>query len=198
MVIKMNGEELSYTLENEKTLGEVLGGIEEACCREHETIVQVAVDGKVLNSQELDLLFKQPVDTDITIELSTLSGTEIRNYMKDLTQELSLYIEYFEQVPVYMQTGKDVQVLNLLGTFSEKLNELYRSLLLSDVTELPVDKLQIEEKSIHEYQKDITALLHDIVSSIEEKDIIQVGDLAEYELAPLVKTLINGVSSLLN
>ncbi|QSH91419.1 hypothetical protein C5N99_02020 [Treponema medium] len=197
MVIKINGEELSYTLENEKTLGEVLGSIEEACCREHETIVQVAVDGKELTSQELDLLFKQPVDTDITIELSTFSGAEIRNYMKGLTQELSQYVEDFEQIPVYMQTGKDVQVLNLLGTFSEKLKELYRSLLLSDVTELPID-IQIEEKSVHEYQKEITALLHDIVSSIEEKDIIQVGDLAEYELAPLVKTLINGVSSTLN
>ena len=197
MVIKINGEELSYTLENEKTLGEVLGSIEEACCREHETIVQISVDGKGLTSQELDLLFTQPVDTDITIELSTFSGAEIRNYMKGLMKELSGYAEEFEQIPVYMQTGKDVQVLNLLGIFSEKLNELYRSLLLSDVTELPTD-IQIEEKSIHEYQKDITALLHDIVSSIEEKDIIQVGDLAEYELAPLVKTLINGVSSILN
>ncbi|EPF29683.1 hypothetical protein DWB79_01955 [Treponema medium] len=197
MVIKINGEELSYTLENEKTLGEVLGSIEEACCREHETIVQVAVDGKELSSHELDLLFKQPVDTDITIELSTFSGAEIRNYMKGLTQELSQYVEDFEQIPVYMQTGKDVQVLNLLGTFSEKLKELYRSLLLSDVTELPID-IQIEDKSVHEYQKEITALLHDIVTSIEEKDIIQVGDLAEYELAPLVKTLINGVSSTLN
>lgn len=197
MVIKINGEELSYTLENEKTLGEVLGSIEEACCREHETIVQVAVDGKELTSHELDLLFKQPVDTDITIELSTFSGADIRNYMKGLTQELSKYADDFEQIPVYMQTGKDVQVLNLLEVFSEKLNELYRSLLLSDITELPIH-IQIEEKSIHEYQKDITALLHDIVSSIEEKDIIQVGDLAEYELAPLVKTLINGVSSILN
>ena len=197
MVIKINGEELSYTLENEKTLGEVLGSIEEACCREHETIVQVAVDGKELTSHELDLLCKQPVDTDITIELSTFSGADIRNYMKGLTQELSKYADDFEQIPVYMQTGKDVQVLNLLEVFSEKLNELYRSLLLSDITGLPID-IQIEEKSIHEYQKDITALLHDIVSSIEEKDIIQVGDLAEYELAPLVKTLINGVSSILN
>jgi len=197
MVIKINGEELSYTLENEKTLGEVLGSIEEACCREHETIVQISVDGKELTSQELDLLFTQPVDTDITIGLSTFSGAEIRNYMKGLMKELSGYAEEFEQIPVYMQTGKDVQVLDLLGTFSEKLNELYRSLLLSDVTELPID-IQIEEKSIHEYQKDITALLHDIVSSIEEKDIIQVGDLAEYELAPLVKTLINGVSLILN
>ena len=197
MVIKINGEELSYTLENEKTLGEVLGSIEEACYREHETIVQVAVDGKVLTSHEVDLLFKQPVDTDITIDLSTFSGTEIRNYMKALMQDLSKYADDFEQIPVYMQTGKDVQVLNLLGTFSEKLNELNRSLLLSDITELPID-MQIEEKSIHEYQKEITALLQNIVSSIEEKDIIQVGDLAEYELAPLVKTLINGVSSILN
>ena len=197
MVIKINGEELSYTLENEKNLGEVLGSIEEACCREHETIVQVAVDGKVLSSQELDQLFKQSVDTDITLELSTFSGAEIRNYMKGLTQELSDYAEDFEQVPVYMQTGKDVQALELFGAFSEKLNELYRSLLLSDITELPID-IQIEGKSVHEYQKEITALLRDIVSSIEEKDIIQVGDLAEYELAPLVKTLINGVSSTLN
>ena len=197
MVIKINGEELSYTLENEKTLGEVLGGIEEACCREHETIVQVTVDGKELTSHELDLLFKQPVDTDITIELSTFSGVEIRNYMKGLTQELSKCADDFEQIPVYMQTGKDMQALKLLGVFSEKLNELYRSLLLSDVTELPFD-IQIEGKSVHEYQKEITALLRDIVSSIEEKDIIQVGDLAEYELAPLVKTLINGVSLTLN
>ena len=197
MIIKINGEELSYTLENEKTLGEVLGSIEAACCREHETIVQVAVDGKALTSHELDRLFTQPVDTDITIELSTLSGAEIRNYMQRLTQELLKYADDFEQIPVAMQTGKDTHVLNILGTFSEKLNELYRSLLLSDVTELPID-IQIEGKSIHEYQKEITALLQEIVSSIEEKDIIQVGDLAEYELAPLVKTLINGVSSILN
>ena len=197
MIIKINGEELSYTLENEKTVGEVLGSIEEACCCEHETIVQVAVDGKELSSHELDLLFKQPVDADITIELSTFSGVEIRNYMKGLTQELSKCADDFEQIPVYMQTGKDMQALKLLGVFSEKLNELYRSLLLSDVTELPFD-IQIEGKSVHEYQKEITALLRDIVSSIEEKDIIQVGDLAEYELAPLVKTLINGVSLTLN
>jgi len=197
MIIKINGEELSYTLENEKTVGEVLGSIEEACCREHETIVQVAVDGKELSSHELDLLFKQPVDAGIIIELSTFSGVEIRNYMKGLTQELSKCADDFEQIPVYMQTGKDMQALKLLGVFSEKLNELYRSLLLSDVTELPFD-IQIEGKSVHEYQKEITALLRDIVSSIEEKDIIQVGDLAEYELAPLVKTLINGVSLTLN
>lgn len=196
MVIKINGEELSYTLEGEKNAGELLGSVEAACRQAQETIVTVCVDGKELAAEELDALFTQAVDADITVELSTVSGTGIRSYMQAVLQELSAVAADLEQIPVYMQTGKDAQVLALLESLSQKLNELYRSLLLSDITGLPAD-ISIEDKPLPEYQKEITALLQDIVTGIEEKDIIQVGDLAEYELAPLVKTLINGVLSLL-
>jgi len=193
MIIKINGEPLAYTLEEEKNIGEVLGSIEAACRREHETIVKVQVDGKELAPDELDRFFSRSIDTDSTIDLSTLSGTAVCGYMRELTQELLRYADDFEQIPVYMQTGKEVQALSLLEAFSMKLNELYRSLLLSDITGLPAE-IRIDGKPFYEYQKEITALLQDIVSSIEEKDIIQVGDLAEYELAPLVKNLTNGVS----
>jgi len=196
MVININGERLTYTLEKEKKIGEVLGSIEEACRKEHETIVKVEADGRELNPDELDQLFMQPVDADITINLSTLSGANIRSYIRELSQELLRSAEELEQIPVYMQTGKDVQAFTLLEHLSQRLNELYRAFLLSDLTGLPVDP-QIEEKPFHDYQKEITGLLRDIVTGIEEKDIIQVGDLAEYELSPLVKALINGVSSLL-
>jgi len=194
MVIKINGETLTYTLEDEKTIGEVLGSIENVCRAEHETVIKVEAAGKELSATELDRLFTQPIDTDITIELSTISGANVRRYMQEVLQELLRYTDDFEQIPVYMQTGKDVQALELLERFSQKLNELYRSFLLSDITNISTD-IQIEGKPFHEYQKEITALLQNIVSSIEEKDIIQAGDLAEYELAPLVKSWINGVSS---
>ena len=194
MVIKINGEELAYTLEDEKTIGEVLGGIEAACRQAHETVVDVQVDGKQLTAEELDRLFAQSPDSGITIDLSTVSGESIRRYMQELVKELLAYAEEFEQIPVYMQTGKDSKVLTLLETFSVKLHELYRAFLLPEVTELPLD-LRINDKPLDSYQKEINALMQDIVSAIEEKDIIQIGDLAEYELAPLVKTLVNGVSS---
>lgn len=194
MVIKINGEELAYTLEDEKTIGEVLGGIEAACRQAHETVVDVQVDGKQLTAEELDRLFAQSPDSGITIDLSTVSGESIRRYMQELVKELLAYAEEFEQIPVYMQTGKDSKVLTLLETFSVKLHELYRAFLLPEVTELPLD-LRIDDKPLDSYQKEINALMQDIVSAIEEKDIIQIGDLAEYELAPLVKTLVNGVSS---
>ena len=194
MVIKINGEELAYTLEDEKTIGEVLGGIEAACRQAHETVVDVQVDGKQLTAEELDRLFAQSPDSGITIDLSTVSGESIRRYMQELVKELLAYAEEFEQIPVYMQTGKDSKILTLLETFSVKLHELYRAFLLPEVTELPLD-LRIDDKPLDSYQKEINALMQDIVSAIEEKDIIQIGDLAEYELAPLVKTLVNGVSS---
>ena len=196
MVIKINGEVLSYSLETEQNIGELLGSIEAACRKAQETIVTVTADGKELGAEELDDLFAQPVDADIVIELSTVSGADIRNYMQSLAQELLATAAALEQIPVYMQTGKDAQVLALLESLSQKLNELYRALLLSDITGLPAD-ISIEGKLLAEYQKEITAFLQDIVTGIEEKDIILVGDLAEYELAPLVKALINGVLSFL-
>ncbi|MGP1430825.1 MAG: hypothetical protein ACTTJ4_00650 [Treponema sp.] len=196
MVIKINGEVLSYSLETEKNVGELLGSIEAACRKAQETIVTVSADGKELGAEKLDDLFAQPVDADIIIELSTVSGADIRSYMRSLAQELLATAAALEQIPVYMQTGKDTQVLALLESLSQKLNELYRALLLSDITGLPAD-ISIEGKLLAEYQKEITAFLQDIVTGIEEKDIILVGDLAEYELAPLVKALINGVLSFL-
>ncbi|MGP1444199.1 MAG: hypothetical protein ACTTI6_04590 [Treponema sp.] len=196
MVIKINGEVLSYSLETEKNVGELLGSIEAACRKAQETIVTVSADGKELGAEKLDDLFAQPVDADIIIELSTVSGADIRSYMRSLAQELLATAAALEQIPVYMQTGKDTQVLALLESLSQKLNEFYRALLLSDITGLPAD-ISIEGKLLAEYQKEITAFLQDIVTGIEEKDIILVGDLAEYELAPLVKALINGVLSFL-
>ncbi len=193
MRINLNGEQLFYTLEKERYLGEVLGSLEAACRREHATIANIVVDGKVIEPNALDTVFMMPVDADVTIELGTLSGAEIRAYMKKISQELLSIAESFEQIAVLMQTGKDREALSIFGAFSYKLNDLYRSLLLYDITELPED-IQIEEKPLTEYQKEITEILQDILTSIEEKDIIQVGDLAEYELAPLVKTLVNGVS----
>ncbi|MGP1593974.1 MAG: hypothetical protein ACTTH8_01860 [Treponema sp.] len=196
MTISLNGSPITYTLENEKTIGEVLGAIESLCKQENETVIAVYVDEKELTTEELDVLFTQSVHNNHVIELRTVSGVQVCAYMQELVTLLTGYIQEFEKISVYMQTNEEGKVLALLQQFSEKLNELYRCFLLFDITGIPVDIL-IEGRQVHEYQKDIAAFLQDIISAIEENDIIQVGDIAEYELSPLVKTLLNGVSYIL-
>lgn len=196
MTITINEKELAFTLEHEKTVGEVLGAIEAACKQENETIISVSLDGKELTAEELDSLFVQPVDSNVSIALSTVSGAEVCTYMQELVKVLSGFADELENVSVYMQTGSEGKVFSLLEQFSQKLNEFYRCFLLFDITGIPVD-VRIEDKPLHDYQKEIAALMQDILSAIEDKDIIQVGDIAEYELSPLVKTLLNGVSYIL-
>ncbi len=197
MQITINGEKLSYTLEEEKTIGEVLGAIEAECKKANETITAVHVDGKEMEAEALDALFIESVDNDYQIDLFTVSGTEIRTYMQELIKELNDCAGLFETIPVHMQTGEDAKALELLERFSEHFTALFRCLLLFDITDIPID-IMIEEKPLEAYQKEITELLQEIIASIEENDIIQAGDLAEYELTPLVSTLVNGISSFLN
>ena len=196
MTISLNGMPITYSLENEKTIGEVLGAIESLCKQENETVIAVCVDGSEIGTEALDTLFMQPVDNDHVIDLRTVSGVQVRTYMQDLVAALTDSMHEFEKISVYMQTNEESKVIELLKRFSQKLNELYRCFLLFDITGIPVD-IVIEGRQIHEYQKDIAAFMQDIISAIEEKDIIQVGDIAEYELSPLVKTLLNGVSSII-
>ncbi|MGP1454157.1 MAG: hypothetical protein ACTTJ7_00115 [Treponema sp.] len=197
MVIVLNDNEIPCTLEHEETIGDVLGALEAECKKAQETIVSIKADGKTLDAGELDSLFALPATSNTTIELTTVSGEAVRQYMKELAQALLNCAHDFEQIPIYMQTGEDAKVLDLLQYFSEQLNELYRSFLLYDITGIPLDSL-IENKPLSEYQKEITHFLQEITTSIAEKDIIQTGDLAEYELSPLVKSFITGVLLLIN
>ncbi len=197
MIITINGEEISYTLEDEKTVGDVLGAIETECKKLNQTVTMVHVNGEELDIQALDMLLTLPVDNDHKIDLFTVSGAEVRLYMQELVKELRVCTDEFETIAVNMQTGEDAQALALLERFSEKFHALYRCLLEFDITGFPID-IMVDGKPLEDRQKEITELLQDIISSIEENDIIQAGDLAEYELAPLVTTLINGISSYLN
>ncbi len=197
MTIRINGENISYTLEEERTMGDVLSAIETECKKSSETIVMIQLDGKELQPDNLDSFLQKPINDDYVVDITTLSGTEIRGYMKELTGYILECAEQFETIPVSMQTGEDVKALELLERFLGYFNALYRCLMEFDITGFPID-IKIEEKTLEEYQKEITEVLQEITSSVEDNDIIQAGDLAEYELAPLVTLLVNGISSYLD
>ncbi len=48
MDILMNGNKIDFTIENERTLGEILGSLESACEKAGMTITAIRVDGKTV------------------------------------------------------------------------------------------------------------------------------------------------------
>ena len=195
MKIKLNGSDFDFQIENEVTVGEVLGKVEEACGQQKSTIIEVCLNGKTLKADELDFLFAKSVKEDLTVELFTINKDGIRLYLKDLAKNFIGNAEDLEKVPVKMQTGKDGEVISLIENFSVNLTHLYNTIKLFDVADIPQD-YKFGDKTIVEYQKQISEFLDIIISALENKDTIEVSDIAEYELSPLVKDLGNGLLSL--
>ncbi len=195
MNIKLNGQEIELKLENEITIGDVLGNIEQECRNQKNTITQVCVNGKELTLSELDELFEVPHKMDINIELFTTSGDDIRNLLKGLGDEFIKNSEEIEKIPIKVQTGSDVEVIKTIETFSVNLAKLYETAKLFDIADIPED-LKLGEMTIREYQSEISSNLDSIIHAIEDTDTVEISDIAEYELAPIVKKLGNGLLSI--
>lgn len=195
MNIKLNGQEIELKLENEITIGDVLGNIEQECRNQKNTITQVCVNGKELTLSELDELFEATHKMDINIELFTTSGDDIRNLLKGLGDEFIKNSEEIEKIPIKVQTGSDVEVIKTIETFSVNLAKLYETAKLFDIADIPED-LKLGEMTIREYQSEISSNLDSIIHAIEDTDTVEISDIAEYELAPIVKKLGNGLLSI--
>ena len=195
MNIKLNEKELDLEFDTEVTIGDVLGNIEAACREKKNTITQVYADGKALTINELDELFQKPIQKDLNIELFTTSGNDVREFLKELGKEFIKDAEKIEGIHLQVQTGNSTDVLKVIEEFSLNLTKFYETAKLFDIADITED-FTFGEKTLREYQKEISSNLDAIINAIENTDTVEISDLAEYELAPLVKELGNGLLSI--
>ena len=83
----------------------------------------------------------------------------------------------------------------MIEEFSLNLTKFYETAKLFDIADISED-FTFGEKKLSEYQKEISSNLDAIINAIENTDTVEISDLAEYELAPLVKELGNSLLSI--
>ena len=96
---------------------------------------------------------------------------------------------------VKIQAGKDSEVISLIEEFTLNLQDFYSAARLSDITGISGNQ-KFGEKTIFEYHSELLDKLNIVLAAIENKDTVEISDIAEYELAPLVKALGNGLLSI--
>lgn len=188
MELQINGKKIDFTPENETTLGEVLGSIESSCERSCQTITSIHIDGQNIPADDLDEFFKRKPETIKSIELETITGDQIRELLAESGKTLCSFVP-LQEIPVELQTGKDMNVMETINTFSIELQNFYRLLPLLPLTGIKPDELIFEEKPLLNCPTILAPLLEDLLSALKENDTIMVGDLSEYELAPRIAKL---------
>lgn len=201
MDISINGKQIDFQLEHEKNIGEVLGSVEAECERAGMTITGIRVDGEEIPADTLDSLFLRENGSVSRIELSTISGKDVVQRLRDLGGRFSAFVPLLREIPVQLQTGKDLQVLETIHQFSSDLHNLYQLLPLLDITRVQNGEPGTEPPDLASYPGELAPILADLLAALEAKDTVMVGDLAEYELAPRIEklgTALAGVRSEVN
>lgn len=101
--------------------------------------------------------------------------------MEGLVEEI---VRRLEDLPLDIQTGKDGRAAETVAVFSSIAEKVFRLLYLLKGRGADLDSIIIDSLSMPEFMGEFSAALKELLAAYEAKDVVLVGDLAEYELAP--------------
>jgi hypothetical protein len=123
---------------------------------------------------------------------------ELENPLKELVSMegvITGIAQRLEDLPLDIQTGKDLQAAETVSLFSGITEKLFRLFFLLNQWGIVTEGIAVEDLSIRAFIAEFTTALKELLAAYEVKDAVLVGDLAEYELAPRLLKLYSAMRS---
>ena len=194
MKIEINGQPLTFTLENEKTIGDILNALEKQFEENESTIIEIVLNGKNVTADEIDSLSSREIlDTD-SIAVTSVCADGIIQSLKELASDFEPLCSELEELPVLMQQNNDKKSFDIINRFAESFDILCHLATLSSLFPAKFEGKLIAEKSLTEFLKDFSPVLTDFEQSLKNKDTVLTGDLAEYELKPRLEAYVSDIA----
>ncbi|MDR1107986.1 MAG: hypothetical protein LBL19_03005 [Spirochaetaceae bacterium] len=115
--------------------------------------------------------------------------------LKNMEGGVTAIAQRLEDLPLDIQTGKDQQAAQTVSLFSGITEKLFRLFSLLNQEGIITEGRTVEDLSVQAFIAEFTAALKELLAAYEVKDVVLVGDLAEYELAPRLLQFYSAVRS---
>ncbi|MCQ2242162.1 hypothetical protein [Treponema sp.] len=197
MEFYVNGEKIDITLENEKTISDVLKSFEEEAAKNEATTIGIKINDETVPADNFENAVAQEIKEDTKIELNVLSKANLLdrlNTSKSRFDELSIKMS---DVPVALQSGKDKEANTLIAVLADAIDEFCHTATLSALFPDLYNSLIIDGKSITDFFEEFAPIIADFEQSLESKDTVTSGDLCEYEIAPRLTSIAASIGALL-
>lgn len=192
MEFYINDEKIDITLDEEKTVGDVLKSFETTCEQNDSAVIGIRINGKQITAEFFDEYAKKALENNMKFEFSVVTRQNIKDAFKNLSELFRRLSEKMQTIPVELQSGKakeaNESILALADSIDEFCHIATLASLFQDYTEV-----KIEDKPFSEFFKEFSPVLSDFEDALKNNDTVSVGDLAEYEICPrlisIAKTL---------
>ena len=199
MELFINNQKIDITLENEKTVGDILKALEIEAEKNNATIVGISMNGKNIQADEYDNAAKLEFDENTKIEVKMISQNEVDNSLKEVSELLCKNGKELTSISVLLQTGKNADSDLLIKNFADSFDLFCKTVSLTALFPERYSKFLIgENTNINDFFKDFAPLVKDLSDAYEAKDTVTVGDLCEYEISPRLLKISSSIDNFFN
>ena len=196
--IQFDGE--AVTLGPFDTFGEYAEAIEQLAQDRHRVITGIVVDGQnyqALDSQELAGLDPGAIGN---LEVGTENPRSLSiSILYDTARYLPRLSRGFEQVAELVQRREETPAMDLLQECLSTWMELTTGMRGAMITlGLDLEEITLGENNLANVYEDILELLAEVSEVMEDGDLLDLSDLLEYEVAPRLLEVQEGIYHMIN
>lgn len=197
MIFKVNGNPIDITLENEKTIGEVLKAFEAEAEKNDAATLKIYLDKKQISPDEFDSILEKPILDDTELELSVITKNDIAEAFKLSLEAFTKLSEKLCNIPVMLQSGKDKDANLIITELAAEIERFCHAAALSALFPDAYGKLLIDGMDTGRFFADFSPVLSDFEAALESKDTVTIGDICEYEISPRLINLTEALKTVI-
>lgn len=191
----VNGQKLDITLQDEKTIGDVLRAFEVSCEENKLATIGINVNGKNISAEDFDSTAAQELKDDTKIDVTVISEDSVADAFKKTSEQLNNVIGLLQNVPVEMQSGKDGKAKQSIIMLTDVMNNFCSTVTWASLFPERFGNLNVDGKNMSEFLAEFSPILKDFSDALENQDSVLIGDLAEYEICPRLESLSKSIGS---
>lgn len=189
MDLFVNGTKVDATLENEKTIGDVLRSFELACEQDDAAVIGIKVDDEKVDADSFDSYAVRPLTENTKFEFDVITRQAVGEAFKRLSTLFNTLAERMEQVPVELQSGKGKAAGESITQLADNIELFCHTAALSSLFPETYKSVLIDSKPFADFFADFTPVLSQFEEALQANDTVLVGDLSEYEICPRLKAV---------
>lgn len=195
MEIHINGEKIDARIEDEKTVGDILKAFGIDCQKQDAAVVGILIDGKKITAENFDEEAKHELSGNEKFEFDVVTKNSLKEEFKGLSIVFRELSKKMENVPLALQTGKDNEANGDIKILANAVEDFCHTVTFASLFE-EFSLIRVEEKPLSEFFADFSPILEDFEEALKTGDTVGIGDLAEYEICPRLKSLADALEEI--
>lgn len=184
----INDEKVDITIEDEKTVGDVLRSFEITCEENEAAVIGITINDQNVTADIFDDISKEALSQDMTFKFNVVTKQNITDSFSHLAVLFRQLAERMQKIPVELQSGKAKEAHDSIKTLADSINEFCHIAALASLFKEYTD-VKINDMPFIEFFKDFSPVLSDFEEALKSNDTVSVGDLSEYEICPRLEAI---------